>query len=109
MAFWLTIAWASLWKQEATFEEVPLQERNEWVSDTLEEVMIDMKHKHQTPQMMGYRILNLDQNNVLVEFPGLKGFEQEKLEAIITVLINAESIHGIGGAFIDGERLDLFG
>ena len=46
---------------------------------------------------------------MLVEFPGLKGFRQEKLETIITDLFAAESIHGIGGAFIDGERLDLFG
>ena len=77
VSMWVVIQWASLWEPEATLEDVPMEERREWISDTLEEVMIDMKHKHATPQMMAYTPLNYDENRVLVEFPGLVGYNQE--------------------------------
>ena len=71
--------------------------------------MIDMKHKHATPQMMVYKILNFEGNRANVEFPGLKGYTQEQLEVIVQNLFKAESIKTIGGAFIDDVKLDLWG
>ena len=59
--------------------------------------------------MKEYSIMNYDDNNVLVEFPGLAGTTKKELELITQELIMTMTIRTVGAAFIDGERVDLFG
>ena len=109
VSLWIEIAWSSLWKQGDTLEDVSMEERGEWIADTLEEVMIEMKHKHATPEMMVYKTLSFEDNRAVVEFPGLKGYTQAQLEVIIQNLFKAEAISTIGGAFVGDVKLDLWG
>ena len=109
VTLWIEFAWSSLWKQDDSLEDVSMEERREWIADTLEEVMIEMKHKHATPEMMVYKTLSFEDNRAIVEFPGLKGYTQMQLEVIIQNLFKAEAISTIGGAFVGDVKLDLWG
>ena len=108
IAFLLGIEWNQLWKMDATIEEVPEKERKEWLEDTLSIVMLMMKRKFNRPKMTDFNIFSFEENNVLVEFPSLSGQTKQDIEEIASDFLKTVTIQTVGGAFINGERIDLF-
>ena len=83
--------------------------RNEWVEDTMRQVALKMKRKFGRPQMKEYRILSSEDDMVLAEFPGLAGSTKEDLEAVTQDLLRTMTVLKVSAAYIDGEKVDLFG
>ena len=56
---------------DATIDEVPEQERKDWIEDTLRIVMLMMKRKFSHPKLTDFNVVSFEDNSVLVEFPSL--------------------------------------
>ena len=61
---------------------MPETERAEWIEDTVLAAMKIMKRKFHRPEVLEHKVLKYEDNNVLVEFPGLTGKSKEELELI---------------------------
>ena len=67
-----------------------------------------MKRKFHRPEVMDHKVLKFEDNNVLVEFPSLRGKSKEELELITSDLIQTMIVRTVGAAYRDGEKVDLF-
>ena len=94
---------------DATIDEVPEQERKDWIEDTLRIVMLMMKRKFSHPKLTDFNVVSFEDNSVLVEFPSLTDQTKQNIETIATDLLKTVTIQTVGGAFIDGRKVDLFG
>ena len=66
------LKWEALWKEDATLEEVGEAERAEYINEALIEISSKMKRKHKQKQMGSYKLLEFENEHVLVEYPELK-------------------------------------
>ena len=70
--------------------------------------MVMMKRKFNRSGVKEYKILLIEEDTVLIEFPGFMGSTKEELELITQDLIKTVIVYTVGGVFVDGSPIDLF-
>ena len=82
ISFAMRLKWASLWNENATLDEVPDEERLEYIEEALNEIAQKMKRKHKVKTMRKYKLLERKDDAITVEYPNLKVTNDAELKQL---------------------------
>ena len=98
--------WEALWNKEATIDQVPAEERREYIDEVMIEITQKLKRKHQLNEMADFSILGWENNSALLQYPKLAN-DKEALRNIGTLLLKTGVVEQLS-VFVDGQMLDVF-
>lgn len=67
----MNLKWDALWDQNASFEQISEEDRDEYVEEALNEVASKMKRKYSNRDFKKFKVLQRENEKVLVSYPSL--------------------------------------
>lgn len=101
------LKWDALWSEEATLDEVSEADREDYINEALIEISSKMRRKHQVKNMKDFKVIEREEEIVLVEYPNCEAYKTEDLKKLALQLLTTGVVNTIN-VFKDDVRMDIF-